>query len=122
MLSRRNSTLRRRSGNRQRPVRRSSPIRRRRRLLRSSLVRRLRSNRPLQPASRFKLSSRNLRSPPIDTSHLLQLTEELKTELDKAGSNTLSLTAVRKADEVLKLAKALKERMKDRGQVMQSKP
>ena len=58
----------------------------------------------------------------IDTSHLLQLTEELKTELDKAGSNTLSLTAVRKADEVLKLAKALKERMKDRGQVMQSKP
>jgi outer membrane biosynthesis protein TonB len=58
----------------------------------------------------------------IDTSHLLQLTEELKTELDKAGSNTLSLTAVRKADEVLKLAKALKERMKDRGQVIQSKP
>jgi hypothetical protein len=58
----------------------------------------------------------------IDTSHLLQLTEDLKTELDKAGSNTLSVTAVRKADEVLKLAKELKERMKDRGQVLPSKP
>jgi hypothetical protein len=58
----------------------------------------------------------------IDTAHLLQLTEELKTEIDKAGSNTLSLAALRKADEVQKLARELKERMKDRGQVIQSKP
>jgi hypothetical protein len=58
----------------------------------------------------------------IDTAHLLQLTEELKAELDKAGINTLSLAALRKADEVQKLAKGLKERMKDRGQVVQSKP
>jgi hypothetical protein len=42
--------------------------------------------------------------------------------MDKAGSNTLSLAALRKADEVQRLAKALKERMKDRGQVIQSKP
>jgi hypothetical protein len=58
----------------------------------------------------------------LDTAHLLQLTEELKAELDKAGSNTLSLAALRKADEVQKLAKELKERMKDRGQVPPSKP
>jgi hypothetical protein len=58
----------------------------------------------------------------MDTAHLLQLTEELKVEIDKAGSNTLSLAALRKADEVQRLAKALKERMKDRGQVIQSKP
>jgi hypothetical protein len=58
----------------------------------------------------------------IDTAHLLQLTEELKTEIDKAGNNTLSLAALRKADEVQKLARELKERMKDRGQVIQSKP
>jgi hypothetical protein len=58
----------------------------------------------------------------IDTAHLLQLTEELKAEIDKAGNNTLSLAALRKADEVQKLAKDLKERMKDRGQVIQSKP
>ena len=58
----------------------------------------------------------------IDTRHLLQLTEELKAELDKAGTNTLSLAALRKVDEVQKLAKELKERMKDREQVIQSKP
>jgi hypothetical protein len=58
----------------------------------------------------------------LDTAHLLQLTEELKDELDKAGTNTLSLAALRKVDEVQKLAKGLKERMRDRGQVLQSKP
>jgi hypothetical protein len=58
----------------------------------------------------------------IDTRHLLQLTEDLKAELDKAGTNTLSLAALRKADEVQKLAKELKERMKDREQTIQSKP
>jgi outer membrane biosynthesis protein TonB len=54
--------------------------------------------------------------------HLLQLTEELKAEVDKAGSNMLSLAALRKADEVQKLSRDLKERMKDWGQVPVSKP
>jgi len=58
----------------------------------------------------------------IDTAHLLRLTQELKAELDKAGNNTLSLAALRKADEVQKLARELKGKMKDRGQVIQSKP
>jgi len=58
----------------------------------------------------------------LDTAHLLRLTQELKAELDKAGNNTLSLAALRKVDEVQKLARELKERMKDRGQVIQSKP
>jgi hypothetical protein len=57
-----------------------------------------------------------------DTDHLLQLVQELKQEVAKAGSNTLSLAALRKADEVQKLAKNLKEKMKERGQVSQSKP
>jgi hypothetical protein len=56
-----------------------------------------------------------------ETTRLLQLVEELKAEVAKAGSNTLSLTAVRKADEVLKLSKDLKERMKERGLVPQSR-
>jgi hypothetical protein len=56
-----------------------------------------------------------------DTARLLQLVQELKAEVEKAGSNTLSVAAVRKADEVLKLSKNLKERMKDRGQVPQSR-
>ena len=56
-----------------------------------------------------------------ETTRLLQLVQELKVEVAKAGSNTLSLAAVRKADEVLKLSKDLKERMKERGPVPQSR-
>ena len=56
-----------------------------------------------------------------ETTRLLQLVQELKAEVAKAGSNTLSLSAVRKADEVLKLSKDLKERMKERGLVPQSR-
>jgi hypothetical protein len=46
---------------------------------------------------------------------------ELKIEVDKAGGNTLSLVAVRKADEIQKLSKNLKERMKEREQVPQNR-
>jgi hypothetical protein len=53
---------------------------------------------------------------------LLQLTQELKAEVDKAGANMLSLAALRKADEVQKLSKDLKEKMKDQGQVVAGKP
>src|ERR1700733_1892725 len=56
-----------------------------------------------------------------ETTRLLQLVQELKVEVAKAGSNTLSLAALRKADEVLKLSKDLKERMKERGLVPQSR-
>jgi hypothetical protein len=58
----------------------------------------------------------------LDSLHLLQLTEDLKAEVDRAGSDMLSLSALRKADEVQKLARSLKERMRDRGQVSQNKP
>jgi hypothetical protein len=57
----------------------------------------------------------------LDSLHLLQLTEELKAEVDRAGSDTLSLNALRKADQVQQLARSLKERMKDHGQAPQSK-
>jgi hypothetical protein len=55
-----------------------------------------------------------------DSDHLLQLVQELKAEVEKAGSNTLSLAALRKADEIQKLSKSLKERMKE-GLASQSK-
>jgi hypothetical protein len=57
-----------------------------------------------------------------DTAELLQLVQDLKVEVDKAGSDTLSIAAVRKADAIQKLAKNLKERMKERVQVPVSKP
>ena len=48
-----------------------------------------------------------------DTNKLLQLSQELKAEVAKSTKDTLSLAVVKKADEVEKLAKSLKERMKN---------
>jgi HAMP domain-containing protein len=57
-----------------------------------------------------------------DSAQLLHLVKELKVEVDKAGTDTLSLAAVRKADEIQKLAKNLKERMREREQEPGNKP
>jgi hypothetical protein len=56
-----------------------------------------------------------------DSAYLLQLVQELKAEVEKAGNDTLSLAALRKADEIQKLSKSLKERMKEWGLVSQGK-
>jgi hypothetical protein len=48
-----------------------------------------------------------------DTDKLLQLATELKQSVDKSNENVLSLDVVRKADEVEKLAKRVKEKMKE---------
>jgi hypothetical protein len=47
-----------------------------------------------------------------DTDKLLQLAQELKTEVDKSNKDTLSLSVVKKAEEIEKLAKSVKDRMK----------
>ena len=47
-----------------------------------------------------------------DTDKLFQLATELKAAVDKTNENVLSLDVVRKADEVEKLAKRVKEKMK----------
>ena len=46
-----------------------------------------------------------------DTKRLFQLAAELRTEVAKTNKDTLSLTVVKKAEEVEKLAKSIKERM-----------
>ena len=51
-----------------------------------------------------------------DAATLLRLTQELKAEVEKAGSDTLSLAALRKAEEVQKLSRDLKEKMRELGQ------
>ena len=56
-----------------------------------------------------------------DAATLLRLTQELKAEVEKAGSNTLSLEALRKAEEVQRLSRDLKEKMKELGQSAVSK-
>lgn len=48
-----------------------------------------------------------------DTEKLFQLATELKSAVDKSNENMLSLDVVRKADEVEKLAKKVKEKMKE---------
>jgi hypothetical protein len=47
-----------------------------------------------------------------DSIRLLTLVKELKQEIAKAGADTLSLSALRKAEEIQKLSKDLKERLK----------
>lgn len=47
-----------------------------------------------------------------DTNKLYQLAQELQAEVAKSSKNTLSLAVVKKAAEVERLAKSLKERVK----------
>jgi Skp family chaperone for outer membrane proteins len=48
-----------------------------------------------------------------DTDKLLQLANELKESVDKANEHTLSLEVIKKTEEVEKLAKKVREKMKD---------
>ncbi len=47
-----------------------------------------------------------------DTERLYQLTQELKDEVNKSNKDTLSIPVIKKAEEVEKLARSLKERMR----------
>ena len=47
-----------------------------------------------------------------DSAHLLKLANELKTEVDKTDKDTLSISVIRKADEIEHLAHIVKEKMK----------
>ncbi len=48
-----------------------------------------------------------------DTEKLVQMTAELKVSVDKSTKNQLSMDVIRKAEAVEKLAKSLKERVRD---------
>jgi hypothetical protein len=47
-----------------------------------------------------------------DTEKLVQLTGELKDYVDKSNENMLSLDVVKKAEEIEKLAKSVREKMR----------
>ncbi len=51
-----------------------------------------------------------------ETATLLQLAQDLKAEIEKAGGNTLSLVALRKADQIQKMSKDLKQEMSQQEQ------
>ena len=48
-----------------------------------------------------------------DTNRLYHMAEELKAEVAKSNKDILSVAVVKKADEIEKLAKSLKERMRN---------
>ncbi len=48
-----------------------------------------------------------------DTQKLFQLASDLKAAVDKTNENTMSLEVIRKAEEVEKLARKVKEKMKE---------
>ena len=47
-----------------------------------------------------------------DTERLLKLSVELKDSVDKSDENVLSLDVIKKAEEIEKLARSVKEKMK----------
>lgn len=47
-----------------------------------------------------------------DTNKLLSLATELKEEVDKSTKDTLSISVIKKAEEIEKLAKSVKDKMK----------
>lgn len=47
-----------------------------------------------------------------DTDKLLKLSIELKSYVDKSDENVLSLSVIKKAEEIEKLAKSVKDKMK----------
>jgi hypothetical protein len=58
-----------------------------------------------------------------DTQKLFSLASELKEAVDKSNENMLSLDVIRKAEEVEKLARKVKERMKEGiGRPMRAEP
>lgn len=47
-----------------------------------------------------------------DTESLVKLTSELKQYVDKSSENTLSLEVIKKAEEIERLARSVKEKMR----------
>ena len=47
-----------------------------------------------------------------DTDKLLKLSEELKAYVDKSNENVLSLDVMKKAEQIEKLAKSVKDKMR----------
>jgi hypothetical protein len=59
-----------------------------------------------------KLNEERFENLKRDTEKLVKLSTELKEYVDKANKDTLSLNVVKKSEEIEKLAKSVKEKMK----------
>lgn len=69
----------------------------------------MREQQPRQANSDAASSKRQIAD---DSAKLLKLAGDLKAEVDKTSKDTLSIGVIRKADEIEKLARTVKEKMK----------
>jgi hypothetical protein len=67
---------------------------------------------PTQDARRAKYNSERQAQAVTDARRLTQLSNELQEELEHAGGDTLPATLFKKADEIIKLAKSVKGKMR----------
>ncbi|WP_260703686.1 hypothetical protein [Edaphobacter flagellatus] len=65
------------------------------------------SSSPMTPAEKRRADLQ------ADTEKLYRLTQELKAEVEKSNKDTLSVSVIKKAQEVEQLAKSIKERSKN---------
>jgi hypothetical protein len=66
----------------------------------------------MQERQRVELNRRRQEQLKHDTDKLLQLATELKSYVDQTNQNILSLDVVKKAEEIEKLAKSVRDKMK----------
>jgi len=67
---------------------------------------------PLSPEQQNKLAKDRYEKLKKDTDQLLKLATELKQSVDKANQNTLSIDVIKKTEQIEKLAKSVREKMK----------
>ena len=68
---------------------------------------------PVEEQKRLRaLNAERQKSMVSDADKLLKLAADLKAEVDKTNKDTLSLTVIRKAEAIEKLARDVKEKMK----------
>jgi len=68
---------------------------------------------PNGPSRKLKLMKESFEQTQKDTAQLYQLATELKQEMEKANEDVLSITVMKKAEEIEKLAEKIKNRMKN---------
>ena len=68
---------------------------------------------PSGPSRNLKMMKESFEQTKKDTAELYDLATQLKDEVEKADENTLSITVMKKAETIEKLAEKVKNRMKN---------
>jgi len=68
---------------------------------------------PSGPSRNLKMMKESFEQTQKDTTELYDLAAELKEEVEKADENTLSISVIKKAETIEKLAEKIKNRMKN---------